>query len=131
MSPSGTGEDLPGLRPASSRKRKETSRFRENGDAPLPKKKRVSVNKMPARKGTEPPTHSSPSTRTSTADPEEVGNNENDTSEDLPDNNPESVDGIDDDVRTLSDNGDNKVEVVEESADSEMSKPITGTNLRY
>ena len=132
MSPSGTNKDLPGLQPASSHKQKETSRFHKNGDVPLLKKKRVSVNKMPAQKGTEPPTHSSPSTRKSTADAEEGGNNESDTSEDPPDNNPESVDGFDnDDTCTLSNNGDDKVEVEEESADSEMSKPITGIHHCY
>ena len=132
-------EDLPGLRPASSRKRKETSRFIENGDLPPPKKKRVPVNK-PTSKSTEPPTHStSPSTRKSTVDLEDHGgNDESNATEHLPESSPESVDKIDE-ARTLSSDDDDEEEVpdedevveVEESAGLELSKHITGINHHY
>jgi hypothetical protein len=132
MPPSDTNEGLPGLRPASSRKRKETTRFLENGDPPQPKKKRVSVSGKPAPKGAEPPTHSSPPTQSSTVDLEDGRNDESDTSEHLPKKNPKSVDRADDDTRTLSDvDDDDEVEEVEESAESERSKPITGKNHHH
>jgi hypothetical protein len=52
MPPSSTKKNLPGLQPASSHKWKDTSRFLENADLQLLKKKKskASISRMPAQK---------------------------------------------------------------------------------
>lgn len=68
MASLGTDQGLPGLRPASSHKQKETAHFLENAKPPLLKKKRVNKKALS--------THSSPLTRKST---EDTDNDEEDT----------------------------------------------------
>lgn len=127
MPPSEPSEDLPGLRPASSRKRKETRRFREDADPPLLKRKKVSS----AREPTEVPTHSSPSTRKSSVGPGNTDDDRSDSNEHPVDleKNSEPVDISDEDgedeARALSD------EEEKESTEAEMSKPVAGLNPHY
>ena len=122
MPPHSTKEALPALRPASSRKRKETSRFIENTDIPLPKKKKL----KPAQTFREMSTHS----RVETEDVDEDNGNNDSISPAVP------VDGRDSDDEThpsSEDADDNKAQEEEddeeageeESKESEMSKLVT------
>lgn len=129
MPPSDTDQ---GLRPASSRKRKETARFLENAEPPLLKKKRVNKKALS--------THSSPSTRKST---EDIDNNEDDTgavdrtrnSDNDTDKAEEDKDKSDEDKDKAEDEDEDEDEVeevkVKESADSERSKYLAGRNHRH
>jgi hypothetical protein len=71
--PSNSSKKDPQIRPASSRKRKETTRAVENADPLLPKNKKLKTagNRMPPHQDTDTETHLSQSTRKSPIDFEE------------------------------------------------------------
>jgi hypothetical protein len=119
------------IRAASSRKRKESRRAIENADPLLPKNKKAkpSAENKWARQDTEVPTHSSPSTRKSSVDIEEVAKDGDSVA-----SNPHPVDQAQiHELTDRSDDGDNEAPAVididdekpEESAESELSRPTT------
>jgi hypothetical protein len=136
MAPSGTDQGLPGLRPASSRKRKETARFLENAEPPLLKKKRVNKRAL----ATHVSTHKSTEDTGSNEDDAGAVNRTHDSDNDMADEDSDKADededmvhkddnrAAQDDKAEESDEDDVEEVRVEESADSERSKHLAGRN---
>jgi hypothetical protein len=138
MPPSNFGKKKPLVRPASSRKRKETRRAVENADPLLPKNKRLktSVKGIRPHQDTDTKTHLSQSTRKSVVDLEEDSDDVNEVDDVVPsmnvlgqvlddlgymeaddENDEESIIDVDEIVAAS--------EAAEESAEAELSRLVT------
>jgi hypothetical protein len=133
--PSSSNGRNPLIRPASSRKRKETRRIIENADPQLPKNKKLKVSfKGRPHQDIDTETHLSQSTRKSSLDFEEDGDGANEDGD-----APPSLDALGQVLDELAygeegSDGEEELSIIDvdemvappdENAESELSRPIT------